>query len=52
MRTRDLTVLLVVLGALVLTGLGKLDVTTLLALLSGAALPSPLERPAPADSGA
>ena len=49
MRIRDLTSLIVVVGALVLTGLGKLDVTTLLALLGGAALPSPLERGAADD---
>lgn len=44
MKLADLTTLAVVLGALVLTGLGKLDTDALLALLTGAALRSPLTK--------
>lgn len=44
MKLSDLTTLVVVLGALVLTGLDKLEVDALLALVTGAALRSPLTR--------
>lgn len=44
MRIRDLATLVVVVGALVLAGLDKIDTEVLLALIGGAALPSPFER--------
>lgn len=42
MKMSDLTTLVVVVGALVLTGLEKLDVDAMLALVGGVLLRSPL----------
>lgn len=44
MNTRERITLVVVLGAMVLCGLDKISADVLLALIGGAALPSPVVR--------
>lgn len=44
MNTREIITLTVVIGAMVLTGLDKISTEVLLALIGGAALPSPVVR--------